>query len=53
MESSVSAFNAGGRSGRGLYGHLDEVGFRKVVLVLLLVSGVALVAPVITPWFSM
>ena len=30
-----------------------EAGFRKVVLVLLLVSGVALVAPVITPWFSM
>jgi uncharacterized protein len=31
--------------GLKLYGHLDEAGFRKVVLALLLVSGIALVAP--------
>jgi uncharacterized membrane protein YfcA len=31
--------------GLRLYGRLDEAGFRRVVLVLLLVSGVALVAP--------
>lgn len=28
-----------------LYGRLDDAGFRKVVLILLLISGVALVAP--------
>jgi uncharacterized membrane protein YfcA len=28
-----------------LYGHLDEVAFRKVVLVLLLLSGLVLIAP--------
>ena len=33
--------------GLKLYGHLDEAGFRKVVLVLLLLSGVALVVPAI------
>lgn len=39
-------------AGLKLYGHLDEAGFRKVVLVLLLVSGVALVAPAVTPGFT-
>jgi len=32
-------------AGLKLYGHLDEAGFRRVVLVLLLLSGLALVAP--------
>jgi len=36
---------AGTWVGLKLYRHLDETGFRKVVLVLLLLSGVALVAP--------
>jgi uncharacterized membrane protein YfcA len=40
---------AGTWLGLKLYGHLDEAGFRKVVLVLLLISGLALVAPAITP----
>jgi uncharacterized protein len=35
--------------GLRLYGHLDEAGFRKLVLVLLLVSGLALVAPALAP----
>src|SRR5262249_49067901 len=43
---------AGTWVGLKLYGHLDEAGFRKVVLVLLLVSGVALVAPAIAPYFG-
>jgi len=34
---------AGTWLGLKLYGHLDEAGFRKLVLVLLLVSGIALV----------
>ena len=33
--------------GLRLYGRLDEAGFRKVVLSLLLVSGIALVAPIL------
>ena len=32
-------------AGLRLYGRLDEAGFRRVVLILLLVAGVALVAP--------
>jgi len=36
---------AGTWAGLKLYGHLDEAGFRKVVLLLLLVSGLALLAP--------
>jgi uncharacterized membrane protein YfcA len=32
-----------------LYGHLDEVAFRKVVLVLLLFSGLVLIAPELMP----
>ena len=40
------------RVGLKLYGNLDEAGFRKVVLVLLLASGVALVVPAAAPWFS-
>jgi uncharacterized protein len=43
---------AGTWVGLKLYGHPDEAGFRKVVLVLLLVSGAALVLPAITLWFS-
>lgn len=36
---------AGLWSGFKLYGKLDDAGFRKVILLLLLVSGVALIAP--------
>jgi uncharacterized protein len=36
---------AGTWLGLKLYGHLDEAGFRKVVLILLLVSGLALIGP--------
>ena len=43
---------AGTWVGLKLYGYLDEAAFRKIVLVLLLVSGVALVLPAITPWFG-
>src|SRR5262249_14755134 len=43
------ALLAGTWLGLKLYGHLDEAGFRKLVLVLLLVSGLALVAPALTP----
>jgi hypothetical protein len=43
---------AGTWLGLKLYGHLDESGFRKVVLVLLFVSGIALVAPAIVPAFG-
>jgi len=39
---------AGTWLGLKLYGKLDEASFRKVVLVLLLVSGAALIAPAIT-----
>jgi hypothetical protein len=35
-----------------LYGHLDEAGFRKVVVWLLLVSGVALVVRAVAPVFA-
>jgi len=38
---------AGTWAGLKLYGHLDEAGFRKVVLVLLLLSGFALVVPAV------
>ena len=31
--------------GLKLYGHLDEVTFRKIILVLLLLSGAVLVLP--------
>jgi uncharacterized protein len=43
---------AGTWVGLKLYGHLDEAGFRKVVLVLLLLSGVALVVPAVTQFFG-
>ena len=43
---------AGTWLGLKLYGHLDEAGFRKVVLVLLFVSGIALVVPAIAPLFG-
>src|SRR5262249_15769604 len=43
---------AGTWVGLKLYGHLDETGFRKVVLVLLLLSGVALVVPSLVPFFG-
>src|SRR5450631_4616165 len=36
---------AGVWSGLKLYGHLDDAAFRKVILVLLLISGIVLVAP--------
>jgi len=38
---------AGTWAGLKLYGHLDEAGFRKVVLLLLLLSGAALVVPAV------
>jgi uncharacterized membrane protein YfcA len=43
---------AGTWLGLRLYGHLDEAGFRKLVLVLLLVSGLALIAPALAPLFG-
>jgi uncharacterized protein len=43
---------AGTWLGLRLYGHLDEAGFRKVVLVLLWVSGLALVVPALGPLFG-
>jgi uncharacterized membrane protein YfcA len=36
---------AGVWSGLKLYGHLDDAAFRKVILMLLLISGIVLVAP--------
>jgi uncharacterized protein len=48
----LPALLAGTWLGLKLYGHLDEAGFRKVVLVLLLVSGIALVAPPLAPLFG-
>jgi uncharacterized membrane protein YfcA len=41
----LPALLAGTWVGLKLYGLLDEAGFRKIVLLLLLVSGIALVAP--------
>src|SRR5215469_3855649 len=38
--------------GLKLYVHLDEVGFRKIVLILLLLSGIALFVPAIAPSFA-
>jgi uncharacterized protein len=38
---------AGSWLGLRLYGKLDEAGFRRVVLVLLLLSGAALIVPAI------
>jgi uncharacterized membrane protein YfcA len=43
----LPALLAGSWLGLRLYGRLDEAGFRKVVLLLLLASGAALVAPAI------
>jgi uncharacterized protein len=37
---------AGIWSGFGLYGKLDDAAFRKVILLLLLVSGIALIVPI-------
>jgi len=45
----LPALLAGTWLGLKLYGHLEEAGFRKVVLLLLLVSGLALVAPALAP----
>ena len=45
----LPALLAGTWLGLKLYGHLDEADFRKLVLVLLLVSGLALVAPALAP----
>ena len=42
----LPALLAGSWLGLRLYGKLDEVAFRRVVLVLLLASGLALVAPI-------
>ena len=41
----LPALLAGTWAGLKLYGHLDEASFRKIVLVLLLVSGIALLVP--------
>ena len=43
---------AGTWVGLKLYGHLDEVSFRKIVLLLLLISGIALVVPAFAPLFG-
>lgn len=43
--ASLPALFAGSWLGHRLYGRFDEAGFRKIVLGLLLVAGVALVAP--------
>src|SRR5712692_10433552 len=48
----LPALLAGTWLGLKLYGHLDEAGFRKLVLVLLLVSGLALIAPTLAPLFG-
>jgi uncharacterized membrane protein YfcA len=40
---------AGLAIGLKLYGHLDELAFRKIVLVLLLLSGLVLIAPELMP----
>ncbi|HZP69752.1 MAG TPA: sulfite exporter TauE/SafE family protein [Pseudolabrys sp.] len=42
---ALPALIAGIWSGFGLYGKLDDTAFRKVILVLLLASGVALILP--------
>jgi uncharacterized membrane protein YfcA len=44
---------AGTWVGLKLYGHLDEQGFRKIVLILLLLSGMALVAPALMSFASL
>jgi len=41
----LPALLVGTWAGLKLYDHLDEAGFRRVVLVLLLLSGLALVVP--------
>jgi len=41
----LPALLAGTWAGLKLYGHLDEAGFREIVLVLLLVSGITLLVP--------
>jgi uncharacterized membrane protein YfcA len=38
--------------GLKLYGRLDEQGFRKIVLVLLLLSGIALIAPAVNSFLT-
>jgi hypothetical protein len=43
--AGLPALLAGTWAGLRLYGRLDEASFRKVVLVLLLLAGMALVAP--------
>src|SRR5215831_20254542 len=43
---------AGTWAGLKLYGHLDEAGFRKIVLLLLLLSGIALVVPAFKQLFG-
>jgi uncharacterized protein len=43
---------AGTWLGLKLYGHLDEAGFRKVVLILLLISGIALIVPAFAPFLA-
>src|SRR5262249_195240 len=48
----LPALLAGTWLGLKLYGLLDEAGFRKIVLLVLLVSGIALVVPAFTPRFG-
>jgi uncharacterized protein len=48
----LPALLAGTWVGLKLYGHLDEASFRKIVLLLLLVSGIALVVPAFAPGFG-
>ena len=48
----LPALLAGTWAGLKLYGHLDEASFRKIVLFLLLISGIALVVPAFAPLFG-
>jgi len=47
----LPALLAGTWLGLKLYGRLDETGFRRIVLLLLLVSGLLLLASIVTPIF--
>src|SRR5262245_46160725 len=48
----LPALLAGTWVGLKLYGHLDEAGFRKIVLLLLLAAGIALVVPAFASLFG-
>jgi uncharacterized protein len=48
----LPAMVAGLWAGFKLYGKLDDAAFRKVILVLLLISGLGLIAPALTALLS-